>query len=199
MRRIKNPKWSVGLGLFIQAFYGLYFSPVYLRTSQKHEIERGSNSSTYWLILELLWRDYFKFLAIKDGYKIFNSSGLSFNHSNLTSSQTQKKDLELFKQAETMDLFINANIKELLATGWMSNLGRQNVASYLIHDLGINCIEGAKFFEEYFINYDPTSSYSNWRCVAGAGEASKPGKVFNIPKQTSIYDTKGTYRKLWNT
>ena len=48
---------------------------------------------------------------------------------------------------------------ELLATGWMSNRGRQNVASYLIHDLGINWIEGAKFFEKYLIDYDPTGKY----------------------------------------
>jgi deoxyribodipyrimidine photo-lyase len=59
--------------------------------------------------------------------------------------------------------------KSKMATGWMSNRGRQNVASYLIHDLGINWIEGAKFFEKYLIDYDPTSKYCIWRCNAGIG------------------------------
>jgi hypothetical protein len=31
---------------------------------------------------------------------------------------------------------VDANMRELSMTGFMSNRGRQNVASYLIHDLG---------------------------------------------------------------
>ena len=107
--------------------------------------------------------------------------------------------MKLCKQAETHDIFINANIKELLATGWMSNRGRQNVASYLIHDLEISWIEGAKFFEEYLIDYDPTNNYRNCKYIAGTVQESKSGEIFNIPKQTSIYDPEGTYRKFWNT
>ena len=107
--------------------------------------------------------------------------------------------MKLCKQAETHDIFINANIKELLATGWMSNRGRQNVASYLIHDLEISWIEGAKFFEEYLIDYDPTNNYRNWKYIAGTVQESKSGEIFNIPKQTSIYDPEGTYRKFWHT
>ena len=71
--------------------------------------------------------------------------------------------------------------KPKMATGWMSNRGRQNVASYLIHDLGINWIEGAKFFEKYLIDYDPTSKYCNWRYNAGTG--SHPEKYSISPSR----------------
>ena len=68
-----------------------------------------------------------------------------------------------------------------MATGWMSNRGRQNVASYLTHDLGINWIEGTKFFEKYLIDYDPTSKYCNWRYNAGTG--SHPEKYSISPSR----------------
>jgi deoxyribodipyrimidine photo-lyase len=34
--------------------------------------------------------------------------------------------------------FVDANMREIMATGWMSNRGRQNVASFLTKDLGID-------------------------------------------------------------
>ena len=51
------------------------------------------------------------------------------------------------EKGETSDAFVNANMRELLNTGYMSNRGRQNVASYLIHDLGIDWRLGASWFE----------------------------------------------------
>eukprot|EP01043_Picozoa_sp_COSAG02_P058111 COSAG02_NODE_7176_length_3137_cov_1.480579_3_plen_152_part_00 len=47
--------------------------------------------------------------------------------------------LTRWKQGNTGMPLVDANMRELAATGWMSNRGRQNVASYLILDLGIDC------------------------------------------------------------
>ena len=44
-------------------------------------------------------------------------------------------------------------------TGYMSNRGRQNVASYLALDLGIDWREGADWFESLLVDYDVCS---NW-------------------------------------
>ena len=43
----------------------------------KYEIKNGSNDSTYWLIFELMWRDYFRFMAKKHGNKIFQVTGIA--------------------------------------------------------------------------------------------------------------------------
>ena len=43
--------------------------------------------------------------------------------------------------------------------GFMSNRGRQNVASYLILDLGVDWRKGADYFESLLIDYDVAS---NW-------------------------------------
>lgn len=43
--------------------------------------------------------------------------------------------------------FVDANMRELAATGFMSNRGRQNVASFLTKDLGLDWRMGAEWFE----------------------------------------------------
>ena len=53
---------------------------------------------------------------------------------------------------------IDANMRELAATGFMSNRGRQVVASYLINDLRQDWRHGAAWFEEHLIDYDPASN-----------------------------------------
>ncbi|MEQ2172937.1 hypothetical protein GOODEAATRI_026486, partial [Goodea atripinnis] len=43
--------------------------------------------------------------------------------------------------------FVDANMRELALTGFMSNRGRQNVASFLTKDLGLDWRQGAEWFE----------------------------------------------------
>lgn len=83
----------------------------------------------YWMIFELLWRDYFRFIALKHGNKIFHKRGLG------SQPRRYRNDKKLFRrwcQGETGQTFIDANMRELATTGFMSNRGRQNVASYLV-------------------------------------------------------------------
>ena len=61
--------------------------------------------------------------------------------------------------------FVDANMRELLATGWMSNRGRQNVASFL--DLHLDWRLGAEWFESLLLDHDVCSNYGNWNYVAG--------------------------------
>lgn len=36
-----------------------------------------SNKSTYWVVFELIWRDFFRFFALKHGNAIFYEGGTS--------------------------------------------------------------------------------------------------------------------------
>ncbi|MFN5539211.1 MAG: DASH family cryptochrome [Candidatus Melainabacteria bacterium] len=161
---------------------------------QKYERERIKNDSTYWLIFELLWRDFFRFTAQKQGNQLFRSNGL----------QPQKKikwktDHDLFlswSNGETGIPFIDANMKELNATGFMSNRGRQNVASYLTKHLGLDWRMGAEYFESLLIDYDVCSNYGNWAYIAGVGN-DPIDRIFNPHKQADQYDSKGKYVEYW--
>jgi deoxyribodipyrimidine photo-lyase len=58
---------------------------------EKYELQRTKNQSTYWVRFELLWRDYFKFVSMKYGDRIFYPNGMKGRR------QQWKKDMELFK------------------------------------------------------------------------------------------------------
>lgn len=161
---------------------------------QKFEEEVEKNESTYWLFFELLWRDYFKFFSLKYGGRIFldSSSDLKEDTSVISASRA----LERWKEARTGDDFVDAHMTELLLTGWMSNRGRQNVASYLIHQLGVSWTLGAGFFEKMLIDYDVDVNWGNWHYLSGQGSDPR-SRVFNTQRQAQMYDPHREYQNLW--
>jgi deoxyribodipyrimidine photo-lyase len=88
-------------------------------------------------------------------------------------------------------------MKELNSTGFMSNRGRQVVASFLAKDLKINWLLGAEYFESVLIDYDVCSNYGNWNYVAGVGSDPREDRSFNIQTQSSKYDQNGQFVKHW--
>ena len=74
----------------------------------------------------------------------------------------------------TGNAFVDAFMRQLAATGWMSNRGRQIVASYLINQLGVDWRYGAAWFEQQLIDYDCAANWGNWQYLAGVG--TDPGR-----------------------
>ncbi|MFZ4639146.1 MAG: DASH family cryptochrome [Nodosilinea sp.] len=166
---------------------------VYASVSQ-YEAERVQNESTYWLVFELLWRDYFHFIMGKHGDRLFYPSGL--RRLNIAWRQ-HWPDFDAWRSGMTGFPLIDANMRELAATGFMSNRGRQNVASFLTKNLGLDWRMGAEWFESLLIDYDVCSNYGNWNYAAGIGNDGRGFRYFNILKQAQDYDSDGTYVKTW--
>lgn len=158
-----------------------------------YEKERVKNSSTYWLTFELIWRDYFRFSALKHGNKIFKPGGIQGKRMNL---QVKEYLFEAWAKGETGIPFIDANMRELNATGYMSNRGRQNTASFLSQDLNIDWRMGASWFEEKLIDYDVCSNWGNWAYNATVGHDPR-NRRFNVVHQGKKYDKKGEYIRHW--
>ena len=162
---------------------------------KRYEGTYGANESTYWLIFELLWRDFFRLTAAKHGRKLFLRKGIAGRPFNGTT------DVDRFGAwclGRTGQPFIDANMRELAATGWMSNRGRQNVASYLVHDLGLDWRMGASWFERLLLDYDPHSNWGNWQYVAGVGNDPREGRRFDPVRQAGMYDADGAFVRLWS-
>ncbi|MFQ4140208.1 DASH family cryptochrome [Nodosilinea sp. PGN35] len=164
------------------------------KTVQAYEAERIRNDSTYWLIFELLWRDYFRFVGAKHGDRIFYPSGL---RGLLIDWQQDWPRFDAWREGKTGFPLVDANMRELACSGFMSNRGRQNVASFLTKNLGIDWRMGAEWFESLLIDYDPCSNYGNWNYTAGVGNDARGFRYFNIPKQAKDYDPEGRYVKHW--
>ena len=162
---------------------------------KKYEEDRVANDSTYWLFFELLWREFLRFVARRYGSQIFQRNGIKDSDEKKTLGDP--KTFQRWKEGRTPNDFVNANMIELAKTGWMSNRGRQNVASYLVHDLGQDWLAGARHFEEHLIDYDPCSNYGNWMYLGGVGNDPRPNRAFNLEKQAEFYDPDERFRKLW--
>jgi deoxyribodipyrimidine photo-lyase len=161
---------------------------------KNYESEICKNEDTYWLIFELIWRDYFKYISLKHGEKIFKLSGILGKEYEWKSND---KAFREWTNGNTREPFVNANMLELQKTGFMSNRGRQNVASYWAKEWEQDWRIAAKYFESMLIDYDVHSNYGNWMYNAGVGNDPRDRK-FNIKRQADMYDPKGEYQKLWN-
>ena len=160
-----------------------------------YENENGANDSTYWLIFELLWRDFFRFMFKKYQTKFFLYAGIKGEKEN--SESLSNKLFSQWENGATPSDFINANMIELKQTGFMSNRGRQNVASYFCNELNMDWRLGAAYFESQLIDYDVCSNWGNWAYLAGVGNDPRKHRYFNIEKQANDYDKDRSFRDLW--
>lgn len=151
------------------------------------------NEDTYWLIFELIWRDFFKYISLKHGNKIFKIGGI------LSKEYEWKKDkkvIENWINGKTKYDFVNANMIEIAKTGFMSNRGRQNVASYFAKEMQQDWRIGASYFESMLLDYDVHSNWGNWIYNAGVGNDPRD-RIFNIKSQAERYDGDNEYVNLW--
>jgi deoxyribodipyrimidine photo-lyase len=159
---------------------------------KRYEQERVANKSTYWVVFELLWRDYFKFFALKHSTKLFFQGGTIGSDQKWNN---EPRYVQAWKEGKTGFPLVDANMRELAATGFMSNRGRQNVASFFALDMKSDWRYGADYFEETLLDYDVHSNWGNW--CAAAGMTGGRVNRFNIVKQSKDYDQHGDYVRHW--
>lgn len=165
----------------------------------KHfEVQDGANDGTYWLWFELLWRDYFRLLHLKYGPRLYSERGLAPKHLPLPLTTHKAGVFKRWCQGETGEPLVDAGMRELAGTGYLSNRLRQVAASFLIHDLACDWRTGAAWFESQLIDYDVYSNQGNWLYIAGRGTDPRGGRRFNPQKQARDYDPDSKYRQLWS-
>lgn len=162
---------------------------------ERFEQDVAANDSTYWLKFELLWREFFRWQMRKYQAAWFSANGIK-GAKQFLPPELNSKSRQRFRnwcQGQTGVPFVDANMRLLNQTGLMSNRGRQNVASYLIHDLGLDWRLGAAYFEQRLLDYDVASNWSNWAYIAGYGNSE--ARPFNIIKQALSYDANADFVK----
>jgi deoxyribodipyrimidine photo-lyase len=160
---------------------------------QRFEKEIKKNQDTYWLVFELIWRDYFKYVSLKHGNDLFKIEGILPKEYDWKHNDKAQHE---WIQGTTRYDFVNANMIELKETGWMSNRGRQNVASFWAKEQEQDWRVGAAYFESMLIDYDVHSNWGNWMYNAGVGNDPRDRK-FNIKRQQEMYDGNGKFVRLW--
>ena len=162
--------------------------------SVRELVKRAQKLSDVWLS-ELIWREFFmqilwnfprvekeSFRPLYDKIKWLND----------------KDDLNRWKKGETGYPFVDAGIRELIATGNMHNRVRMVTASFLTKHLLIHWSYGERFFAEHLLDFDLSANNGNWQWAAGTGcDAAPYFRVFNPETQGEKFDPDQIYIKKW--
>ncbi|MGV3508572.1 MAG: DASH family cryptochrome [Sphingobacteriaceae bacterium] len=152
---------------------------------KNYEREHPSTDIAANIVLELQWRDYFRFMLKKHG-----------SNTTYSSNEPEAAEAEAFnrwKLGETGIPLTDACMVELNSTGYINSKCRQQVAISLVKDLGVNWKAGAAYFEEKLIDYSPASNWGNWTYIAGEGVMSV-NKPIAIKADTLVEEQ---YIKKW--
>jgi deoxyribodipyrimidine photo-lyase len=146
------------------------------------------------LRFELLWREFFHWYSRVSDWTLFRKSGPEAR--KVAGDQCDKRFQRWVAGATGCDI-VDAAMRELQTTGWMSNRARQLVASQLIYEMNLDWRLGAAYFESQLVDYDVASNWGNWAYIAGVGPDPRGGRVFNLDEQARRYDPQGVYRQRW--
>ncbi len=159
----------------------------------KHEQASNTHHGDI-LILELLWRDYFRFMFKKHGQKFYKAEALSHDTLN---GPAEDEAFDTWKTGTTGIPFIDASMHKLNATGYINNYSRQMVALYLVRNLKVNWTKGAAYFEQTLIDYSPASNWGNWAFIAGMTHDPKDNRYFNFNKAAEELETNSDFVNTW--
>ncbi|CAE6970790.1 cry [Symbiodinium sp. CCMP2592] len=156
------------------------------------EVHSPGLAHTQRLVVELTWRDFFRYLSGKHGNGIFREGGVKGY------KRKWKQDVRMFNlwsEGRTGYPLVDACMRELEATGLASNHARLNAASFLACSMGFDWRRGADWFESHLLDYDVTSNWANWVRCAGLTEGRLSS--FNVVRQSQKLDPDGVYLKRW--
>ncbi|NDC52799.1 MAG: deoxyribodipyrimidine photo-lyase [Planctomycetia bacterium] len=106
--------------------------------------------------------------------------------------------LRAWQRGRTGFPIVDAGMRQLWATGWMHNRVRMIVASFLVKDLRVSWLEGAKWFWDTLVDADLAANTLGWQWAAGCGADAAPYfRIFNPTSQAEKFDPDGAYVKRW--
>ncbi len=144
---------------------------------------------------ELVWREFYA--AVREHWP--HTAKRSFRPVYDSMEWLDAPDeWEAFIAGQTGFPFVDAGIRQLLATGWMHNRVRMVVASFLTKDLLIDWRAGESFFMRHLVDGDPASNNGGWQWAASTGTDPQPYfRIFNPTTQGKTHDPGGTYVRRW--
>ncbi len=169
---------------------------VHLRfgTVSVREIVEQTKSNEVFLS-ELIWREFF--MQILYHFPKVVTDNFKAKYDNLK-WRNDEEEFEKWKKGETGYPLVDAGMRELNATGYISNRVRLVVAGFLCKHLLIDWRWGEAYFAEKLLDYELSSNNGNWQWCAGTGSDAAPYfRLFNPMTQAKKFDPKNEYISKW--
>ena len=154
------------------------------------------NAGAESFIRQLGWREFAHHLLFHFPHtpeSPLNESFLSFQW-----NEPQLQTLQAWQTGKTGIPLVDAGMRELWHTGWMHNRVRMVAASFLVKNLRIHWLEGARWFWDTLVDADLANNTIGWQWVAGCGADAAPYfRIFNPVLQGQRFDPNGDYVRRW--
>lgn len=158
-----------------------------------YEAKKSKEAEVY--IRQLYWREFAHHLLYYFPTTPTNPLRPEWSHFEWDRSP---KLLKAWQNGLTGYPLVDAGMRELWTTGWMHNRVRMVVGSFLIKDLFIHWVEGAKWFWDTLVDADLANNTMGWQWIAGCGaDASPYFRIFNPTTQGEKFDPDGKYIRKW--
>jgi deoxyribodipyrimidine photo-lyase len=144
---------------------------------------------------QLYWREFYFYII--HHYPNVLKSAFNSKYSNIK-WENNSKYFTAWKNGKTGFPVVDASIRQMNTTGYMTNRGRLIVSNFLIKILLIDWRKGEKYFSQKLIDYDPAVNNGNWQWVSGTGVDYQPlFRILNPWTQISKYDSNADFIKKW--
>ncbi len=167
------------------------------------EVAEDCGENCNWIISHMTMRDFFLYTCLANGSKFYQLDGIPVSTKHVAqliwkdmNSAKVQTEWQQFAMGETGLPLVDAAMKELLETGYCSNRVRQNAASFLTKDLGIDWRAGAEWFQFLLEDHCVGANWGNWLYFSGVGPDPKQ-RHFRTISQALKYDPDGSYVKRW--
>lgn len=106
--------------------------------------------------------------------------------------------LKAWEKGQTGFPLVDAGMRQLWEMGWMHNRVRMSASGVLCKQLGINWLEGARWFWDTLVDANLANNSMGWQWSAGCGADAAPYfRILNPIRQAERFDPKGRYVKKW--
>lgn len=149
------------------------------------------------LIRNLYLRDFHRLMGKKHYNKLFLKGGFSEADESETGGDWNFEKLQQWICGNTEHKLVNAAMKALAQTGYLSHQYRRVVAYYLIETMNVHWLLGAAYFESVLLDYDPCSNYGNWQRIVGVSLDQKGEVGVNFDTVDQLLDPEGKFKSQW--
>ncbi|NTW39094.1 MAG: deoxyribodipyrimidine photo-lyase, partial [Cellulomonadaceae bacterium] len=182
-------------GLSAQLKYGTVHPRTLLADVAAHPAARSAGATTF--VNEIAWREFYADVLWHHPASAWTDLrpdlGAMQYADPLTDAATATL-VDAWREGRTGFPLVDAGMRQLLAEGWMHNRVRMVTASFLVKDLHVWWVHGARHFLAHLRDGDVASNNHGWQWVAGTGTDAAPYfRVFNPVLQGERYDPDGDY------
>jgi deoxyribodipyrimidine photo-lyase len=156
----------------------------------------GRADSTKFL-RELAWRDHTANLVLQHPDYGDRPIRQRFEAMAFRTGKQADRDLRAWQRGRTGYPIVDAGMRQLWTTGWMTNRVRLITASYLVKHLLIDWRAGEHWFWDTLVDADYGNNAVNWQWIAGSSVESQLWSRIMAPLVQSEKFDAGDYIRRW--